>query len=135
MEFIQILHWFGIFYYMALCWFILSISLSMTTSVLNMLARDTRKLVLACMRLLLYLTPILWDIKQLKHMPAVVGYIMKANPIYYVVQGSRDVSFIIKGFCSIIILWLHFGSLQLYYLYLVVALMLTNLNISLFELD
>ncbi|KXU46382.1 MAG: ABC transporter permease [Longibaculum muris] len=117
------IHWFGIFYYM-LCAIIFAISLSMTTSVLNMLARDTRKLVLACMRLLLYLTPILWDIKQLKHMPAVVGYIMKANPIYYVVQGYRDCFFYHKGILfyhnSMIAFWIItiilfvFGSCMMY---------------------
>ena len=117
------LQWFELIYYM-LCGVIFSISLSMTTSVLNMLARDTRKLVLACMRLLLYLTPILWDIKQLNHMPAFVGYIMKANPIYYVVQGYRDCFFYHKGLLfyshSMIAFWiitislLLFGSYMMY---------------------
>ena len=51
------LYWLELIYYLfaAIC---LTISLAMITSVLNMLARDTRKLILACMRLLLYLTPI-----------------------------------------------------------------------------
>ena len=81
------LHWFELIYYL-FCAVIFSISLSMTTSVLNMLARDTRKLVLACMRLLLYLTPILWEIP--KNLPHIVKLILKANPIYYIVQGYRD---------------------------------------------
>ena len=79
------------FYYLfaAIC---LTISLAMITSVLNMLARDTRKLILACMRLLLYLTPILWPISRLHKYgwQMTVRYIMKANPIYYVVCGYRD---------------------------------------------
>ena len=64
----------------------------MITSVLNMLARDTRKLILACMRLLLYLTPILWPISRLHKYgwQMTVRYIMKANPIYYIVCGYRD---------------------------------------------
>ncbi len=116
-------HWIGLIYY-ALCAIIFSISLSMTTSVLNMLARDTRKLVLACMRLLLYLTPILWDIKQLTHMPKIVGLVMKANPIYYVVQGYRDCFFYHKGILfyshSMIAFWVItlilfvFGSYMMY---------------------
>ena len=67
-------------------------SLAMITSVLNMLARDTRKLILACMRLLLYLTPILWPISRLHKYgwQMTVRYIMKANPIYYIVCGYRD---------------------------------------------
>lgn len=92
------LYWFGLIYYcFAACMF--TISLAMTTSVLNMLARDTRKLVLALMRLLLYMTPILWNLELLeKTAPKIVVYIMKANPVYYVVQGYRDCFFFHKGF-------------------------------------
>ena len=66
----------------------------MTTSVLNMLARDTRKLVLAIMRLLLYMTPILWNVKSL---PSILQRIMLSNPIYYIVQGYRDCFFYHRG--------------------------------------
>jgi teichoic acid transport system permease protein len=117
------LHWFELIYY-CLCGVIFSISLSMTTSVLNMLARDVRKMVLALMRLLLYLTPILWDIKSLKHAPRWVTLIMKANPIYYVVQGYRDCFFYQKGLIyyhnSMISFWIItallfiFGSTMMY---------------------
>lgn len=116
-------HWISLLYYM-FCAIVFSIALSMTTSVLNMLARDTRKLVLACMRLLLYLTPILWDIKQLTHMPSIVGVVMKANPIYYIVQGYRDCFFYHKGILfyshSMIAFWIItislfvFGSYMMY---------------------
>ena len=53
------LYWLELIYYLfaAIC---LTISLAMITSVLNMLARDTRKLILACMRLLLYLKQMLF---------------------------------------------------------------------------
>lgn len=85
------LYWLELVYYLfvAIC---LTISLAMITSVLNMLARDTRKLILACMRLLLYLTPILWPISRLHKYgwQMTVRYIMKANPIYYIVCGYRD---------------------------------------------
>lgn len=115
--------WFELLYY-CFCGVIFSIALSMTTSVLNMMARDTRKLVLALMRLLLYLTPILWNLGDLTHMPAWVGYIMKANPIYYVVQGYRDCFFYHKGILfysrPMIVFWLItvalfvFGSCMMY---------------------
>ena len=62
-----------------------------------MLARDTRKLVLACMRLLLYVTPVLWNEGQLGG-HALVRKIVKLNPIYYVVQGYRDCFFYYYGF-------------------------------------
>ena len=79
------LYWLELIYYLfaAIC---LTISLAMITSVLNMLARDTRKLILACMRLLLYLTPILWPISRLHKYgwQMTVRYIMKANPMFLI---------------------------------------------------
>lgn len=86
-------HWFGLIYYL-LCGIIFSVSLSLTTSVLNMLARDTRRLILSCMRLLLYLTPVLWEISRL---PSWFQKIVSCNPIYYIVQGYRDCFFYHEG--------------------------------------
>ena len=88
-------HWLGIVYYL-FCAAVFAISLSMTTSVLNMLARDTRKLILACMRLIMYLTPILWSPSRLNGHPR-LQYIMRFNPIDYIVQGYRDCFFFHKG--------------------------------------
>ena len=89
------IYWLGLLYYL-LCTIVFAVSLSLTTSVLNMLARDTRKLILACMRLLLYLTPILWDIERIGH--GRVARIIMCNPIYYIVQGYRDCFFYHRGF-------------------------------------
>lgn len=115
------IHWLGIIYYM-FCAIVFSISLSMTTSVLNMMARDTRKLVLACMRLLLYLTPILWNIP--KGLPGIVKTVLKINPIYYIVQGYRDCFFFHKGIWAyhnyMVAFWIitfvlfAFGSFMMY---------------------
>ena len=86
-----------------------------------MLARDMRKLVLALMRLLLYMTPILWNIKTL---PGYLQRIMLTNPIYYIVQGYRDCFFYHKGFMfykySMVSFWaitiflFVFGSTMMY---------------------
>ncbi len=118
------LQWLELIYY-CICACIFAISLSLTTSVLNMLARDVRKMVLACMRLLLYLTPILWEIGRIEESaPRIVVLIMKANPIYYIVQGYRDCFFYHKGFLfyhnSMIAFWIItivlflFGSYMMY---------------------
>ncbi|MGX8680548.1 MAG: ABC transporter permease [bacterium] len=117
------IQWFELIYY-CFCAVVLGIALSLTTSVLNMLARDTRKMVLATMRLLLYLTPILWDMGRLAKAPAWVKMIMKANPIYYCVQGYRDCFFFHKGIMfyhnSMISFWVLttilfiFGSIMMY---------------------
>lgn len=87
------LHWLGLFYYL-LCGVLFSSALSLTTSVLNMMARDVKKFIVSCMRMLMYLTPILWDISML---PAWLAKIVRCNPIYYVVQGYRDCFFYHKG--------------------------------------
>ncbi len=92
------LHWVGLFYYL-FCAILFSFALSLTTSVLNMLARDTRKLILACMRLLLYLTPILWDVNRFAE-GSIVRKLLECNPIYYIVQGYRDCFFYHKGFMA-----------------------------------
>lgn len=89
-------HWFGLIYY-SVCAILFSVALSLTTSVLNMLARDTRKLILACMRLLLYLTPVLWSIDRFAE-GRIIRKILECNPIYYIVQGYRDCFFYHKGF-------------------------------------
>lgn len=86
--------WLGLFYYM-FCAISFTTALAMNTSVLNMIARDTRKLIVSCMRLVLYLTPILWTIPE--RVPTVVRMIININPVYYVVQGYRDCFFYGKG--------------------------------------
>ena len=88
-------HWFGLLYY-TLCGVLFSFAFSLVLSVLNMLARDTRKLILACMRLLLYFTPVLWDISRLSE-GSVLRKIVECNPIYYVALGYRDCFFYHNG--------------------------------------
>lgn len=87
------IYWLGLIYYM-ICAVFFAFSLTLTTSVLNMLARDTRKLITSCMRLFLYVTPILWEISRL---PSWLGKIVMCNPIYYIVQGYRDCFFFHRG--------------------------------------
>lgn len=81
------IYWLGSIYY-AFCAFVLVESLALITSVITMLWRDMRKLVTSLMRMLLYLSPVLWT-ARFNRMP-IMNLIMKLNPIYYVVQGYRD---------------------------------------------
>lgn len=65
------------------------VALSLITSTLSTVIRDVHMLIQALMRMLLYLTPVLW-------LPAFTGkyefimYIMKLNPIFYLVEGYRS---------------------------------------------
>lgn len=70
-----------------------SISLSMVTSVLNMFTRDVKKAVNASMRLLMFITPVLWTMEQL---PKWAQAIMQCNPLFYIVEGYRN-SFIFNN--------------------------------------
>ncbi len=87
------IYWLWFIYYMISAIFFAT-SFAMVLSVLNMLARDTRKFMLSIMRLLLYMTPVLWDINRLPHE---IQVIMKCNPIYYIVCGYRDCFFYHRG--------------------------------------
>lgn len=80
------IHWFNLIYYIVYCVAFL-ISLSMVTSVLTMLARDIYKLLNSLIRLLFYVTPILW---VMDNMPILYQRIMNFNPIFYIVQGFRE---------------------------------------------
>ncbi len=87
-------YWFGLIYY-TFCAILFAFALTLTTSVLNMFARDVKKLITSCMRLLFYFTPILWSADRLPHW---MQRVISCNPIYYIVQGFRDCFFYHKGF-------------------------------------
>lgn len=109
-------HWLGLIYYL-ICSILFAVALSLTTSVLNMLARDTRKLILACMRLLLYLTPVLWSIDRFGE-GSRLRKLLECNPIYYIVQGYRDCFFYHKGIMaySWSMLWYWVITLALFFI-------------------
>lgn len=61
-------------------------SLSLITSTLNTFIRDLQMLLQALLRMLLYMTPILWATFSL---PEWIQSLMKVNPLYYLVEGYR----------------------------------------------
>lgn len=82
------IYWLGCIYYMvaAICF---CIALNMITSVLNMFTRDVKKLVNALMRMLLYMTPILWTMETMEIAHPMLVKVLKLNPLYYIVEGYR----------------------------------------------
>lgn len=112
------LYWFQIIYY-AFCAFMLVESISLILSVLTMLWRDVKKLVTSLMRMLMYFSPIIWECHFGSHVPFhhILNYIMKLNPVYYIVTGYRDSIFYSKGF------WQH-PALTLYF-WIVVLILFT----------
>lgn len=83
--------------YYVFCAVAFTISLNMVTSVLNMFTRDVKKMVSASMRILMYLTPILWTMDKL---PYPIQVLMKCNPLYYIVEGYRDSLFFYNGIAA-----------------------------------
>lgn len=76
----------SLIYYM-FCAIVFSISLTMVTSVANMFTRDIGKAVNASMRLLMFITPILWTMEKL---PKWAVTVMKCNPLFYIIEGYRN---------------------------------------------
>ena len=70
-------------------------ALALVTSVLTMMWRDVKKLVTSLMRMLMYLSPVLWP-AAFSGIP-VMSFIMKLNPVYYIVTGYRDCMFFEKS--------------------------------------
>lgn len=110
----------GIIYYI-FCAIAFSISLTMVTSVANMFTRDVGKAVSASMRLLMFITPILWTMENL---PNWAVNIMKCNPLFYIIDGYRNSLLFNKSiflyskmmlvFWIIVILLFSIGSLLMY---------------------
>ncbi|PFN80575.1 teichoic acid ABC transporter permease [Bacillus sp. AFS076308] len=67
--------------------FLLMFSISLITSTLSTIIRDVQMMVQAAVRVLMFVTPILWSNENMS--PNVIT-LMKINPIYYIVEGYRS---------------------------------------------
>lgn len=72
--------------YYIFCTFILLFSITLLFSSLSVIMRDFQSLLQASMRMLMYLSPILWNTENL---PELYQTILKLNPFYYVLIGYR----------------------------------------------
>ncbi|RKO63038.1 ABC transporter permease [Caldibacillus debilis] len=84
-------------YYLQLIYFIfatfsLVFSLSLITSTLSTIIRDVHMFLNATLRMLLYLSPILWPIAGIIDHPTIM-FMMKINPLYYIIEGYRAAFF------------------------------------------
>ncbi|MBX6353366.1 MAG: ABC transporter permease [Thermoflavifilum sp.] len=75
--------------YFMFCLLLLLVAVSLITSTLSTVVRDVHMAVASLMRVLMYLTPVLWSPKGLGWLELA----MKANPLYYVVEGYRAALF------------------------------------------
>lgn len=78
-------------YYIQIPYFILAAfaftySLALITSTLSTIVRDVHMFLAATLRMLLYLSPILWTISSL---PDAIEVVLKVNPLHYLIEGYR----------------------------------------------
>ncbi|CAM3953895.1 ABC transporter permease [Mesobacillus thioparans] len=81
-------------YYLQLPYFMISsiiflFSLGLITSTLSTIVRDVQQIVQSIVKMLLYLTPLLWHTDKLVFKGMDLTLLLKANPLYYLVEGYR----------------------------------------------
>jgi teichoic acid transport system permease protein len=68
---------------------VLGLAIIYFTSAVNVFFRDTAQIVNIIMQVMVWFTPIMWNIDGMT-LSAPVTFIMKLNPMFYVIQGYRD---------------------------------------------
>jgi len=79
------LYWIQALYYLG-AMALLGLGLSWITSAVNVFFRDTHQIVAVLLQFGFWATPIFWDPNI---MPEQIQYLLKLNPLYYIVEGYR----------------------------------------------
>ncbi|GAE92462.1 teichoic acid translocation permease protein TagG [Gracilibacillus boraciitolerans JCM 21714] len=82
------LFWIQLFYYF-FCMFMFIFAFSLFSSTISMLIRDYQTFLSSTMRMLLYLSPILWDPTG-DRVPPLLTNLLQLNPLYYIIDGIRN---------------------------------------------
>ncbi|WP_078550122.1 ABC transporter permease [Litchfieldia alkalitelluris] len=81
-------------YYIQLPYFMVStliflFALALITSTISTIIRDVQQIIHSVLRLLLYLTPLIWHTEKLELNGMNLTILLKLNPLYYLVEGYR----------------------------------------------
>ncbi|WP_106496187.1 ABC transporter permease [Lentibacillus sp. Marseille-P4043] len=79
------------FIYFIVATFCLLFAISLIMSTLSTIVRDVHMFLNATLRMVLYLSPILWQVSTALEDP--LPMIMKLNPLYYLIEGYRSALF------------------------------------------
>lgn len=91
------LYWLQFFYYFfAMC--VLALGISWITSSINVFIRDTSQMVNVLLQIGFWATPIVWNPNSVPHE---FRFLLKFNPMFYIVQGYR------ASFFSHELFWVH----------------------------
>ncbi len=77
-----------VYYLLAMMLFVLG--LSYITSAISVFMKDLIQLIQICMQVWMWATPILWNIAVMPQAYHKYGWLLKLNPLYYLIQGYRD---------------------------------------------
>src|SRR5690625_1766605 len=93
----QFMGYFVSIYYLQFIYFIfasfcLIFSISLITSTLSTIIRDVHMLLNSTLRMMLYLSGVLWPITLLANFPYIMN-MMKLNPLFYLIEGYRSALF------------------------------------------
>lgn len=80
------IYWLQLPYYI-LCMFVLVLGISWLTSSINVFFKDISQFVAIVLQLMFWGTPIFWQINQI---PIDYQWILKLNPVFYIVEGYRN---------------------------------------------
>jgi lipopolysaccharide transport system permease protein/teichoic acid transport system permease protein len=97
-----------LYYYAAMCTFVLGLGWAL--SALNVFSRDISQGVTAILNLWFWLTPIAWVSNLI---PARYAWIVERNPMYFVVDGYRNVVLYAGGLFDNAVGHLYFWSIAI----------------------
>jgi len=122
MVLLQFMGYFVNIYYLQFIYFIfatfcLIYAISLITSTLSTIVRDVHMLLNSTLRMLLYLSGVLWPVTLLSDFPTVMN-LMKLNPLFYLIEGYRSAFFGVNWY--FIVNWQY----TLYFWILVIVLFL-----------
>lgn len=80
--------------YYTICMYVFLFAFALVTSTISTIIRDFQLFLQSMMRMLFYLTPILWDtellVSRMGDLGAFIENALKLNPLYYIIEGYRD---------------------------------------------
>jgi teichoic acid transport system permease protein len=75
--------------YFMLATILFLLALALITSTLSTIVRDVQQIIQSTLRMLMYLTPLLWHPEHLIFKGIDYAPLLKVNPLYYIVEGYR----------------------------------------------
>ncbi len=77
--------------YYSFCMICLTLGLTYFTSAIVVFFRDLSQIISILLQILIWMTPIMWNFNTMTaNMSPVIVFILKLNPMYYIVSGYRD---------------------------------------------